>query len=566
MLANLMVLAFVGFMVYWWGSQGVFSALLHLVSVIIAGSLALALWEPIVTHLLLNAIAPYAWGVGLVVPFLVILLVVRNLFDYLIKSNVHFHQIINLVAGGFCGLWSGILTAGILMIGLGFMQLGYDIAGYEPYMLGGQGEVVDKPGGSMWLGVEYQAGGFFSMLSTGAFSNGTPLSYEMPKLARQSGEFRLHVDDNASNVAIAGAVTVSAAWVADTPFRAVDDSIGKVIGDKLRQANHKLVVIDTQWQASTPTYDGDNIVRIAPTQITLITRGDEPDSKRALVHPLGASKLDGATGVRQYLPFDDSGACMAGNNPRDSISFIFVIPGDQQVQDLLIRRLRLSPTVQVADDKSFAAMGSLIGKLNPELLAKLTPAPAPAGDGKTGTVGAREGIRTGSLAGAIEVSDVLPFSFSPNHVSGNLEQQGNAVSGGRFTVSIPQGTSVSRANAITAVHCPSSRVLVRVKVDRDKAQSLLGKTRAAAAMLQPIYIEDTANNKWLPMGYAWKKTDADMEISVNQTALIQSAKELPIADLNDTQLLYLYFAINKGASLKSYHVGQTQQELKLDIK
>ena len=48
---------------YWWGNQGAFDALIHFIAVVVAGALALSLWEP-VTHafLLTPAISEYGWA------------------------------------------------------------------------------------------------------------------------------------------------------------------------------------------------------------------------------------------------------------------------------------------------------------------------------------------------------------------------------------------------------------------------------------------------------------------------------------------------------------------------
>ena len=61
MIINFIILGFVLFMAYWWGNQGVFSAVLHTAAVIIAGALAFATWEPICIGLAMKANAANAW-------------------------------------------------------------------------------------------------------------------------------------------------------------------------------------------------------------------------------------------------------------------------------------------------------------------------------------------------------------------------------------------------------------------------------------------------------------------------------------------------------------------------
>jgi hypothetical protein len=50
---NIIVIAFAALIAYWWATQGLFSAVLHLVCVTAAGVLAFATWDP-ATDLLLG--------------------------------------------------------------------------------------------------------------------------------------------------------------------------------------------------------------------------------------------------------------------------------------------------------------------------------------------------------------------------------------------------------------------------------------------------------------------------------------------------------------------------------
>ena len=60
MILNIIVLVFVLLIGYWWANQGLFSAIIHLLCVIVAGAIALALWEPIGVGLFMKS----AWFVS----------------------------------------------------------------------------------------------------------------------------------------------------------------------------------------------------------------------------------------------------------------------------------------------------------------------------------------------------------------------------------------------------------------------------------------------------------------------------------------------------------------------
>src|SRR5690606_3531927 len=111
---------------------------LHLGLVIVSGAIALAVWEPM-AYWLLNTSAHAAfnaWGVSLLAPFGVALLLLRFAVDKLVPKNMHFPDLANKIGGGVLGALAAVLTAGIVVMGVNFLPLGSRIAGYEPYTIG----------------------------------------------------------------------------------------------------------------------------------------------------------------------------------------------------------------------------------------------------------------------------------------------------------------------------------------------------------------------------------------------------------------------------------------------
>ena len=94
---NLLVIAFAGLIAYWWANQGLFSALIHLVCVIVAGALAFATWEPFTGIVLgVPALEPYARGIALLAPFALYLFLARLAGDKLVPDNLNFPHAVNL--------------------------------------------------------------------------------------------------------------------------------------------------------------------------------------------------------------------------------------------------------------------------------------------------------------------------------------------------------------------------------------------------------------------------------------------------------------------------------------
>ncbi len=124
MILNFVVIVFVLLIGYWWANQGLFSAVIHLLCVIVAGALALALWEPIGVGLFMKGswFVSYAMGVALVGTFAVTLFGLRLASNLLIPGNLEFPKWANLAFGYPVGLFAGVLTMGITVIGLGMLQ------------------------------------------------------------------------------------------------------------------------------------------------------------------------------------------------------------------------------------------------------------------------------------------------------------------------------------------------------------------------------------------------------------------------------------------------------------
>ena len=74
MILSILIIIVIALTAFWWGNQGSFSAMLHMLCALVAGAIGFAAWEPL-THMLLDAdglprfVAQFPWGLGLAVPF-----------------------------------------------------------------------------------------------------------------------------------------------------------------------------------------------------------------------------------------------------------------------------------------------------------------------------------------------------------------------------------------------------------------------------------------------------------------------------------------------------------------
>lgn len=193
---NLLVIAFIALIAYWWANQGLLSSILHFACVLCAGVLAFAGWEPVAEILLGQKWAqPYAFGVALLGPFALYLLVLRVAADKLAPDNLNFPHAVNLTLGGAVGAASGVLTVGISLIGVGHLHSSREILG-----VAGASRQTDTRGQpnvnvqGLWLPAHLWTASTFAWLSEGSMSpslSNATLATMQPKLGQQAlGLFR----------------------------------------------------------------------------------------------------------------------------------------------------------------------------------------------------------------------------------------------------------------------------------------------------------------------------------------------------------------------------------------
>ncbi|MEX0655905.1 MAG: CvpA family protein [Phycisphaeraceae bacterium] len=570
MIANLVVIAFVVLMAYYWYTQGLFSAFLHLVAVVVAGALAFAFWEPAAYFLLGTGrtASHFAWGVSLVGLFFIMLSIIRLSLDRLVPGNVQFPNLLNLVAGAVCGLASGILTAGIMVIGLGFLPMQADLAGYQPYAVGPVGN-IERTDDRLWLQVDDMAAGFFTRLSTGTFApfgSETTLASHRPELAAQAAIFRLSYDQNASLVAAPDGVAVERLFEHNLPSEDLADDLVDALGPDAGQNGRKLVVVETSLdrEGAVGTYDADGTARIPPTQVQLITL--ERDGGRTRLHrhnPVAFAKNDVASGTRRLHPFATDRVVAYTSDAQATFAWTFVPPAHEEPQFLLFRQLRipLADQALVGDaDRLVAALGRPV-----EPVVEDEDADDDDDQARSAPVGERDGTPAGNAATEIQQTNALPNAVSKNHIR-NLQTQGNNILSGRASVDRHTGR-LSDNTRVDGIHHPSHVRMVRLQVEVDQARSLLGASRAAAASLGGVTLEDHRDRRHEPIGYVWLKANGEQEIAVDLTNPIRSARQLPLSNMRSDDELYLYFTVSPGLTITRYWVGpETSQEVNFEVQ
>lgn len=555
MIINLLIIAFLALTMYWWGAQGVLSAVLHFVAVVVAGSLALAIWEPLTVGFFLNGqFSAYAWCLGLLGPFLLMLIIIRIALDKIVRGNVYFSTFIHSAVGGAIGLAIGILTSGLTVIALGFLPLPNSLAGFEPKSIDNNGRIVGSATDTLWVPVNRMSANFFSILSTGMFSpagESQPLALFQPDLADQSARHRLKEDPNSSQVAAPDDVTIDEMQVMPSPLQGLDDRTLAMFGENARREGIKIVVVNMTVKLSgRGTYDSsDQAIRIPPAQLRLVTTpaGQRDSTDDVMLHDVAGFNTTVGETSRLLTILTDNKTVPASTASAAKFGWVFAIPAGRAPRFLLFRHTRFALPDEPARADA-AAFASALGAPPRPLGVAIEPTkPGNTSTPGTSTPGARIGARSGSAAESITISDMLPIALSKNLATG-VETRETALVSGEGAIRNAEG-NISKSVLIDRVWAPKHQVVVRIELKRDAASSMLGAARVAAATVQGFYLTDSKGGQYFPIGYAWAKADKTLQIKFveDRTLPLQSAKEFPTSQMGPQDTISVYFIVPRGA-------------------
>ncbi len=355
-LLNILVIAFVGLIAYWWANQGLYSAFMHFMCVLVAGALAFATWEPAANAMLgVPALQPYAWGVGLMLPFALYLLVARVASDKLAPENLNFPNMVNLAAGGVLGACAGVLTIGIALIGAGHTHSARELVGNA-----GATRTSNNSGqpaldvGGLWVPVHIMAANFYGYMSETALAptlSEPTLNSTHPNLAQEAlGLYRDTYNKSgrlARTSAVPGSIRIDKIAL-----------VGKFQLDTGGASNAYLVDIHFDPGATT---EGQGFA-ISASQLRLV---GGTGASTVVAYPFAWSQ-PGVAGGRNIFRFDDISHYITASPGTTSLDATLVFPADPFVGDRVPRflnamGLRLPFTQPDKQSTMAAALTMLLG-------------------------------------------------------------------------------------------------------------------------------------------------------------------------------------------------------------
>lgn len=367
-LLNLGLLAFIFGMAFFWGIQGAFSALLHLVSVVVALAITFALWETVSLWMIGTdtLLSLSAWGVSLLAMFALIMGLLRFLGTYFVTKNVFFSQAVNQVVGGVFGLVAGVYTAGFIFLALSFLPIAGDLGGYDPIRVEQDGRVSWNEESGLWVPVDRWTAGLLRNMSDGPMSGSKSFSTTFgPDFLKEAALFRAatQFDPNLALTVGRSAIELTQIehYLGFQPYH-MPAAGRENLPAHFQLDGGSLMIFRLQWSFSKTSLDTTSRLRVPSTQVRLVIQNDQTNEFR-VIPPLG--------GVRRGIGEEPNVFFVNGYNNhylfgpvRDGLpldtDWPFVVPPGYTPVTLRVRNVRFPITtamIQAINDEGVAPSG-----------------------------------------------------------------------------------------------------------------------------------------------------------------------------------------------------------------
>jgi hypothetical protein len=477
---------------YWWGNEGVFDALVHLICVVIAGALALALWEPVtVSFLLKPTLSEWAWGLSLGTLFLALLGILRVVIDKMCPVRPRVARWADWTFGSLMGLASGVLTVGLLLTAVGHMATARELAGHDNWKRQpGEFFPTETNAGSPASICMSATRGFYNMVSNGGFAplfGAGGLAMVRPAIdADGASLLRDTIDGGKGRLSVTPEGLSVSGFYRDPSFAIASEGPGAFA-----------VLINPK----TPSFDGSSGFTLASSQARLID-----GSTGRSVFPVEFAQREPQTGdsLRRYAFRGDAAYLTTPGSSAESVACL------------------LFPSRPFGDSK-----GPFF--LQVKGLRYALPAVTSGPEGIAKAV--QSGGKTIAIAAAGEDTPVVPeiqlrvdaslqgAPLDKNQLGGSLEEDGGLlIKGARENILKADAT----ATDVRFIKETEGSRIVRLVCSRDTVVDLFNtdRTRKDAEKVgpngQPVLIDETGNI-YAPMGYIWNDRNRDsFEIYVDE--------------------------------------------------
>ncbi len=572
MFMNLLSIAIILGLGYLWVTRGFFSALLHLACVIAAGAIAFGVWEPVSMFFIEKSpqsgfgsfIGDAAWGLGLALPFVIALALLRVATDKLAPGNIIIEETYDSIGGGICGAGIGLITAGMFVLSVGYLRVPTSFMGYQPVQMANQGNLEVKS--NLWIPVDRLTAGLYNKLSQNALSTNTPLAYYYPDLASAAGTQRMSEGNgnNKNNIRPDGfdiAMRFTVGKGANAPAK-------EVFSDFLNPGTQQITMLDGSELPPGSYIEGYLInflagakenfgqVVVGKGQIRLVAHNSAGEG--VTLYPIAVTS-QARSGSNQFGRFRFDGefyVASVGGATQAPMAFEFAVPAGYEASALYVRNIR-HEVAGSAPDREFAdASARDIAIQTGELLigdatANLNFAHAQIVEART-TPGIEDGNRMANRV-VLQKGNTPGLTVDEN----NLIINGEAV----FNAGDVAGRGLDRNLRVDKLFTTKDTNIIQIQVTGDPTQfpTSYFSTSAAPDLRTdvPPRLIDANGQAYNAVGFIYEDVN---KVQVRYTPgrpMMGLDEADALVRSRDDQVMFLIFRPSIGVELKHFAIGDT---------
>lgn len=575
---NIIVILLVLGIAYAWMIRGAFNSMIHLLCVIVAGAIAFAFWETLSVMLIgmspergfFSFLESVAWGVSLLVPFVVSLLILRTITDKLIPSNINNAKVIDYAGGAIFGLSTGVISAGILVIGISTLRLSTNFFGYQPAWYStdratGAGSIVKND--KLWIPVDNLTSKLYGILSTGSFGTNEPLSKWYPELELVGFTTRVSPGDGAGRNAISpDDFKIKSTYIVGNENGST--SINELLKDsrdeksqKYSDVNNETVsngyiagyVVEFEPGAKERGKKGGQLI-ISNAQYRLLVEDNDGNTKS--VFPVAMISESSRSNQFGRWRFDAENIFITsvGGQSRVQAAFEFVIPQGFQPIAFFAKNIRVNAEsmpdpIEYADvsKRDLVVLDGAILKGDTGS-RKLDTSKAVQYAFPQTTKHINNSLRFGTMVASQAARRGLTLSDDNEIIDGESIFDAKLDIG---RTNAPQ----SRKLRVEKYAVAEGQALVRVEVGFESEIGLASEAASEAPLDQPFLLIDTKGNEYEAIGYEYKDSKV-FQVRYTRGSTLTGIEDTPtLSRSRDDQTLVLLFIVSTKIELSHFTIG-----------
>ncbi len=522
---NLLVIGLVLLLAYWWGSQGLFSSLLHLVATICAGAVALAVWEPL-AHAILDRtdnriLEGLSWGISLIVPFVLCLLLFRVALDKLAPANMNFPHWADLSVGGVLGFASGTITVGLSLIAFGFIQSRDDLMGYHGYQRSRQDGQVALING-MWYPAHKYTGDFYELVSRTSFSSSTPLAQYSPELSKQ---WTLYRDTHDGGLAASF----------------MDPEGMSVQGFSRDPEDPSRLFVEVRF--TSEGFDFGNRLTITSAQVRLIEAPTSRTAAADAIHPRAWHQEHderAQQNFNNYHRFDSISNVLSSEPGKSQLDAVFEFDAPA---GFTVDNPRRAPMIQV---KGVRYELPAVEPATPALLRQMQP------------INEREVfVAGGDIDPLVNVTNrISRLNASRNRLPAGIRVDDEYfILSGRGVFPPNRDEIISRDLRIRGIAESEGERVVQVDLTRGKGADVFALVDQGQVSIDDrLVLTDDRGNTYTAIGY-YMRSGEGIEVDIRPAERMPRVDQFPRTSVGGTDELYVVFRVTEGVQLTGLKAG-----------